>query len=131
MAESRGASLPPVPVPAGGRAAAARSSRTGRGPRENIRLAGKSKRLADESRRFAGICDPVRPRLAPGGQQRSWDFLGCLTGLLNSKEMLHMFKKCVSIWDARGLAQKSSEPALKRKGPQAQFTDIFGRQASL
>ena len=28
-----------------------------------------------------------------------------------------MFKKCVSIWDAQGLAKKSSEPALRRKGP--------------
>jgi hypothetical protein len=28
-----------------------------------------------------------------------------------------MCKKCVSIWDARGLAQKNSEPPLKREGP--------------
>ena len=62
------------------------------------------------------LMTPADTRLAPGGQQPSWDFLDCLTGLLNSKEMLHMFKKCVSIWDAQGLAQKSSEPALQRKG---------------
>jgi hypothetical protein len=41
-----------------------------------------------------------------------------------------MIKKCVSIWDARGLAQKAVNRA-EAQGFQARFTDIFGRQASL
>ena len=77
------------------------------------------------------LTTPADIRLAPRASSVRWDFLACLSGLLNSKEMLHMFKKCVSIWDAQGAGTKQQRPALKRKGPQARFTDIFGRQASL
>jgi len=84
VTESRGASLPPVPAPAGG-------GRQTRGQAEPFGTREKNR---------------IGRRKQKGGQQRSWDFLGCLNGLLNSKERLHMFQKCVSIWDARELAQK-------------------------
>jgi hypothetical protein len=59
------------------------------------------------------VCGPNKPHLTTParytararGQQRSVGFPG-LPDWPNSKEMLHMFKKCVSIWDAREAGTK-------------------------
>ena len=51
------------------------------------------------------LMTPADMRLAPANSVRGISWV-CLSGLLNPKEKLHMFKKCVSIWDAQGAGTK-------------------------
>jgi hypothetical protein len=60
---------------------------------------------------------PGEVTVASGASSVRWDFLGCLTGLLNLKRCCTCLKSVYRCGMRRALTKKSSEPPLKREGP--------------